>query len=237
MNTLVTRPRFFGPAALALSAFIVAAFARTYYLRFLGDLPPLGVLLHLHGAVFTAWLVVFIVQTRLVARRRIDMHRKLGIASVGLAVLVALVGVAAAVDAAVRVPLRPTGLTGAQFTIVPLTTIALFAAFVSLGIVFRKRAALHKRFMVLAMIAVLSPATSRLIALFGVREYSMMIQLIVPALFVAWCLFADWRAGRGVHAVYVIGGAVIVASWPIRQMIAKTAPWQTVGEWIVRSAS
>jgi len=229
MNTLVTRPRFFGPAALALSAFIVAAFARTYYLRFLGDLPPLGVLLHLHGAVFTAWLVVFIVQTRLVARRRIDMPRKLGIASVGLAVLVVL--------AAVRIPLRPTGLTGAQFTIVPLTTIALFAAFVSLGIVFRKRAALHKRFMVLAMIAVLSPATSRLIALFGVREYSMMIQLIVPALFVAWCLFADWRAGRGVHAVYVIGGAVIVASWPIRQMIAKTAPWQTVGEWIVRSAS
>lgn len=102
--TAMPRPRFFGFAALALSGFMVLGFSRTYYLRGLSELPPLDTLLHLHGIVFSAWLVAFIVQTRLVARGRIDLHRKLGFASVGLAVLVVILGVAAALDTAVRVP-------------------------------------------------------------------------------------------------------------------------------------
>jgi hypothetical protein len=46
----------------------------TYYFRFLTDLPPLTTLVQLHGAVFTAWLLVFVAQTRLVAARRVDLH-------------------------------------------------------------------------------------------------------------------------------------------------------------------
>ena len=229
----VVRPRFFGIAAFALSAFMVAGFARTYYLRPAFDLPPLSALLQFHGAVFTAWLAVFILQTRLVAWGRVDLHRKLGIAGVAVAVLVVILGIAAGVDAGMRKPMRPSGLTGAQFVLIPLTTITLFAVFVALGIALRKRAALHKRLMVLAMIAILGPATARLLTLFGLQHYGMLFQIGVPALFVAWCLIADWRAGRGVHAVYAIGGFVIVASWPLRQWIAKTDAWRGVGEWIV----
>jgi hypothetical protein len=229
----VVRPRFFGVAALALSVFMVLSFARTYYLRPAFDLPALIPMLQLHGAVFTAWLIVFVVQTRLVASHRIDLHRTLGLWSVGLAALVVAMGVATAIDTAIRIPLRPSGRTGVQFLIIPLTTIALFAVFVTLGIALRKRAAAHKRLMVLAMIAILAPATTRLITLFGVRDYSMLVQIAVPSLFVAWCLIADWRAGRGVHAVYAIGGAIIIASWPLRNWIATTDAWRAVGEWLV----
>jgi hypothetical protein len=42
---------------------------------------------------------------------------------------------------------------------------------------------------------------------------------IVPALFVAWCLAYDWRKQRIVHPVYAIGGAALIASWPLRVMI------------------
>lgn len=104
-------------------------------------------------------------------------------------------------------------MTSAQFTIVSFTTITLFAVFVMLGVAFRKRPELHKRLMVLAMIAILAPATSRLIALFGMSDHFTAIHLAVPSLFVAWCVLADWRAGRGVHAAYAIGGPIIVASW------------------------
>jgi hypothetical protein len=229
----VVRPRFFGVAALALAAFMVVAFARTYYLRGMFELPPLIPMLQVHGAVFTAWLIVFIVQTRLVAAHRVDLHRKLGLWSVALAALVVVIGVATAIDTAIRIPLRPSGRTGVQFLIIPLTTIALFAVFVTLGIALRRRAAAHKRLMVLAMIAILAPATTRLITLFGVRDYSMLVQIAVPSLFVVWCLVADWRAGRGVHAVYAIGGAIIIASWPLRTWIGTTDAWRRIGEWIV----
>ena len=36
------------------------------------------VLVHLHGLVFTAWLALFIAQTRLIAAHRVDLHMKLG---------------------------------------------------------------------------------------------------------------------------------------------------------------
>jgi hypothetical protein len=43
--------------------------------------------MQLHGAVFTAWLLVFIAQTRLIAAHRVDLHMKLGIAAVVLATI------------------------------------------------------------------------------------------------------------------------------------------------------
>jgi len=229
----VVRPRFFALVALALCGFVVIGFARTYYLRSLFNLPPLRGLLHLHGIVFTAWLAVFIAQTRLVAAGRMDLHRRLGLASIALVVLVIVLGVATAVDSGIRTPIRRTGLTGAQGTIVPLTSIALFTLFVSAALWFRRRAALHKRLMVLAMIAALTPATARLIAFAGLREHAMFVQLAVLTMFVAWCFLADWRSSGRVHPVFVVGGLAIVVSWPLRWWVARTEWWTAIGNWIV----
>src|SRR5678816_3371615 len=84
----VVRPGFYRHMAIALSLFVIIGFSRTYYLRFLTDLPPLDTLMHLHSVVFSAWLLVFIAQTRLVAAGRVDLHMKLGIAALALAVVV-----------------------------------------------------------------------------------------------------------------------------------------------------
>ncbi len=50
----------------------------------------------MHGAVFTAWLALFIAQTQLVAARRLDLHMRLGVAGIALAVLTVAAGLAAA---------------------------------------------------------------------------------------------------------------------------------------------
>ena len=84
----VTRSRFYPMIAFALAAFVIVGFSRTYYLRFLYDLPPMTLLVHLHGLVFTAWMALFVVQTRFVAANRVDLHMKLGIAGVVLAGLI-----------------------------------------------------------------------------------------------------------------------------------------------------
>jgi hypothetical protein len=49
----IVRSRFYSHVALALAALIVVAFARTYYLRFMSDLPPLSRLMQVHGLLFT----------------------------------------------------------------------------------------------------------------------------------------------------------------------------------------
>lgn len=230
----VARPRFYPLIAAALAMFTIVGFSRTYYLRFLSDLPPMTLLVHLHGVVFTAWLALFVVQTRLVAAHRVDLHMKLGIAGVVLAVLIVLVSFATIAANSVIPRVRPSGLSPSQFTAVGLTSAGLFATFVALGIAFRRRATLHRRFMVLAMIAVLGPPTSRLLTLFGLREYSSYLGPLGAALFITWCLVHDWRRHRIVHPVYAMGGGVILASMPLRLMAGRSEWYQPIGDWIAR---
>ena len=230
----VARARFFALIALALAVFTVIGFSRTYYFRFLTDLPPLSTLVHLHGAVFTAWLLVFVAQTRLVAAHRVDLHMKLGIAAVVIAVLVITVGFLTMAVKANEPRIHPSGLTPPQFTVVGMTSLGMFAVFVALGIAMRRRADVHKRLMVLAMIAVLTPPSSRVLTMLGLREYWVYLVPIIPALFIAWCLASDWRRYRRVHPVFVVGGAVIVGLWPLRLMMGRSEWYQPIGEWIAR---
>lgn len=230
----VARSQFYPWIAIALAIVIIAGFSRTYYLRFLSDLPPMTVLVHLHGLVFTAWLALFVAQTRLIAAHRVDWHMKLGIAGVVLAATIILVGLWTVVVGAGTPRVRATGLTNAQHTMVGITSIGLFAAFIALGVATRRRSAVHKRYMVLAMIAILSPASSRLMSTFELFEYAYYFVPAVAAAFVIACLVYDWRRHRVVHPAFVIGGAVIVASWPLRYIAARAEWYQPIGEWIAR---
>jgi hypothetical protein len=230
----VVRSRFYPWIAIALSLVVIAGFSRTYYLRFLYDLPPLTTLVHVHGLVFTAWLALFIVQTRLIAASRVDLHRKLGIAGIALAAAVIVLGVWTLVVGAAVPRVRATGLTNTQHTLVGLTSIGLFTVFVALGVITRRRGGLHKKFMVLAMIAILSPAVARLIVMMGMLQYINVAVPGVVAAFVVACLVHDWRQRRIVHPALVIGGLVIAASWPWRYSAARADWYQPIGEAIAR---
>ena len=230
----VVRPAFYRHMAIALSLFVIVGFSRTYYLRFLTELPPLETLVHLHSIVFSAWLLVFIAQTRLVAAHRVDLHMKLGVAAVVLAVAVVAISFATTAVKATMPRIHPSGLTPPQFTIVGIMSLVLFTGFLGLGIAFRRRAAYHKRFMVLAMIGVLTPAASRIITQSGLREHWTYLVPIFPAIFVAWCLAYDWRKHGIVHPVFALGGAALIVSWPLRLVIGRSEWYQPVGEWIAR---
>src|ERR1044071_9515795 len=76
---------FYTGMSAAFVVTVFAGFARTYYLRPFFDARPLVTVLHLHGLVFTSWILLLVVQTALVAKRRTDVHRRLGVAGGGLA--------------------------------------------------------------------------------------------------------------------------------------------------------
>lgn len=62
--------------------------------------PSLDWLLHVHGALMTAWLALFITQSILVETARTDVHRKLGLSGGVLASAIVVVGPIVAVHAA-----------------------------------------------------------------------------------------------------------------------------------------
>jgi hypothetical protein len=228
----VVRNRFYAAVALALALLVFAGFARTFYFRAWFDVPPITVLLYLHGIAFTSWFVLFVIQTRLIAAQNYRTHMQLGIAGIVVATLVVIFGFATAIVSAAAPRVRPMGMNSQQFVLVPLVGITLFAVLVALAVVFRRRAQLHKRFMVLAMIAVLGPPVARLIAVTQTGDYFGPIQMAVAATLVAWCLASDWVKYRIVHPVYSIGGAILLISLPVRILIAQTPAWESVGRWL-----
>lgn len=228
----VIRNRVYLALALGLALFVFIGFARTYYLRPLFQVPPITWLSHVHGILFTAWVVLFVIQVRLISRQNYRTHMQLGIAGMVIAALVFVVGIVSTIaSAAVQGP-RPMGMNPAQFTILPASSILFFGGLVLAAFLLRRRAQLHKRLMVLAMIAVLGPPGARLIRAFDLGQDFLAIQMSVTAFFVICALVADWLRHRTIHAVYAIGGTLLVISWPLRMWFGRTPAWESVGQWL-----
>jgi hypothetical protein len=228
----VARPRFYPLFATALALVVFAGFARTLYLRYWFDVPPLTQVTLLHGLVFSAWMVLFVVQTRLIAAHQVRAHMRLGILGVGLAALVFVFGVATAILSASATRPRPMGMTSPQFAFVPLSLIVMFMGLVIAAVLLRRRPQLHRRLMTLSMITILPPATARLINLFGGAPDFLVLQTSFTALFVVCCVAYDGFKNRVLHPVYVFGGAFLVLAWPLRAWFARTPAWEQVGNWM-----
>ena len=83
---------FFLAMAVFLTVAMVVGFANTYFLAglFRAKLP--GILIHIHGVVFTLWFVVLLAQSALATVHRVDLHRRLGIAGVVIASVMVPIG-------------------------------------------------------------------------------------------------------------------------------------------------
>lgn len=93
---------FFSGMALLLATAVFAGFARTYYLAGVFGVPLPSFIIHLHGAAFSIWIGLFVTQTTLVAARRVDLHRRLGVLAFIWACLMIVLGVLAGMDALAR---------------------------------------------------------------------------------------------------------------------------------------
>ena len=72
--------RFYLGMAIAIAITVFVGFFRSYYLKGWYGAPEMSRVLHLHGALFTTWVLFFVAQTALVASGRTYLHRRMGIA-------------------------------------------------------------------------------------------------------------------------------------------------------------
>jgi hypothetical protein len=224
---------FYTGMAVAVVITVFAGFARTYYLRPYFGTPSLTPLLHLHGAVFTSWLVLFLVQTSLVAAHRTGIHRRLGIAGAVIAVLMVLIGTATAIIRAKVVEVPPGAPSPLVFLTIPLGDMLVFALLVGAGFYFRRRGDMHKRLMLLATISILPAATARLPFAF-IQQVGPLAFFGLADLFIVVCLLYDLVARGRIHRATVWGGLVLVISHPLRLMIGNTQAWLAFATWLTQ---
>ncbi|HEY7612897.1 MAG TPA: hypothetical protein VH764_07875 [Gemmatimonadales bacterium] len=214
--------RFYVGIALAIVITVFAGFAPTYYLRAYYQSTPLGGLRHLHGVVFTAWVLLFLVQSTLISARRVALHRRLGVGGAVLAALVVAVGTTTAIVQASE-GRSPLGVPPLSFLAVPLFDMVVFAGLVATGIWHRRRADTHKRLLTLATISLLAAPIARLP--FGAAMVGLPGVFALADLFIVTCIVYDLATLRRVHPATLWGGLAIVISQPLRLAISGTAVW------------
>jgi hypothetical protein len=239
-NEVITRRRrkrlFYTGMAVMIVATVFAGFSRTYYLRQYFGTPQLTPLLHLHGFVFTSWLFLYLTQTALVSVKRTDIHRRLGIVGGALAVLVFVVGTLTAIIRAKQAAVSTGDAAPLVFLMIPLADMLVFAMLVGAGFYYRRRADVHKRLMLLATIAMLPAATSRLPFAF-IEQVGPLAFFGLADLFVFVCLLYDLITQRRPHRATIWGGLLIILSQPLRYVIGGTHAWLTFANWLTQWAA
>jgi hypothetical protein len=222
--------RFYVGMAIAITITVFAGFSRSYFLKSWYGTRELSGLLHIHGLIFTTWVLFFLAQTVLVATGRTYLHRRMGIGGAVLAVLVVIVGTAVAINRAKTGVSPIPGVSSLGFLAIPLFDMVVFGALVGTALYFRRQLETHKRLMTLSMISLLAAPIARMNFLplppgpptfFGLAD-----------LFIVAMLVFDLSTRGKVHPATIWGGLLVVASQPLRLMISGTAPWLAFASWL-----
>lgn len=231
--------RFFTSMALVVALVVFVGFAPSYYLKPIFGVEPtsgrLTALHHVHGVIFTSWIVLLIAQTVLVKRRRTDLHRRLGVVGMVLALLMLALGFYMQL-ADLKKGITVAGVPPVAFFGVAVADLVVFAVMLGAGFYFRRRPDVHKRLMMLATISILTPATARFALL-------ALTFIPIPGLFLGWltldvlivaCAVFDYHTLGRVHRATLIGGLFIVLSEPLRLVLANTSLWQQFAAWLMQ---
>lgn len=217
---------FFTGAGLVVAIVTFIGFAQSYYLsRWLeppANAPRITALLAIHAAVFTAWVILMVVQPMLIALKNRKLHRKLGYAGAGIAASMVIFGNLAAITA------MDGGFVGFgnphAFYAIPFFDINSFAVVITLAILWRNRAETHKRLVLLANVAILSAAVAR-IPLPAVQDGAPFTFILLPFLIVLAGAFYDKFSRGCVHPVWIWGGGGLLIAKLIPLPLMGSGPW------------
>lgn len=149
--------RFFQITAIWYAVTIFWAFAPSFYLVKLSeDSDPVPTHLIVHGTVFTLWILLFVIQVFLIRSKNYQLHKILGI--FGLIVMIAMVPTGL-FPVVYKVHSGGTDITGGGHNVFRFFFCYLFFAFAFYN---RKKAFLHKRYMLACMVMLMGAAIFRM---------------------------------------------------------------------------
>jgi hypothetical protein len=229
---------FYGSVAVSMALIALVGFAPTFYLRLFSDRPmatfgvghPFTRLIYIHGALFTAWVALFVVQTALVSAHRVALHRRIGIGGAVLAAAMIVVATMTALAAAKRGP-GPAGMSSLAFLAIPLFDMVMFTTFITAALVLRRKKEAHKRLMLLAYVSIIAAPAARLP---GLLPLGPLAFYGIAFVFLAAGIIYDLVSRRRVHPAYIWGGTLLVLSVPLRLAISGTANWMAIAQALTR---
>jgi len=192
---------------------------------FKAPLPSL--IIHIHGVVFSSWILLLLAQTSLVAVGRVDLHRPLGLLGFGLACLLVIVGLLAATDSLARhFAAGEPGVGAGAFYAIPITDMLIFATLIYFAFRQRFNPSAHKRLILIATITLLDAAFGRWpipVAWWDLR----VAQMCCYALLLLLIAYDLWST-RKVQRPTLFASLLLVVLQQVPGPIGRTVPWQSL---------
>ncbi|MGA2747093.1 MAG: hypothetical protein ABSE44_20520 [Candidatus Sulfotelmatobacter sp.] len=192
--------------------------------------PAMLVIVVAHSSAIFAWFVMFFVQSVLISTHNRRLHMTLGWGVVGIA---ALIVVTAPLVALRSIQVAPQQVIfdwpGPQFLLVMYSEIALFAAFITIGVLNRKRPRIHRPMMLLASLAIVSGATARIAQVNSIFGLHLWVALFGPIVTLGVLLLVVRAAlTRSFDRQFALGLAVMAMVTLVAGRLAMTSVW---GDW------
>jgi hypothetical protein len=213
---------FFGGMAILLSASVALGFARTYFLAGFVHAPLANRIVHVHGIIFSLWFVLLLWQAFLISVGRLQWHRRLGLVTYGLALLIVISGVQVATDSLRRGAHIGSFDVSVSYAISVMDMVA-FAIVIFASYSARERPDAHKRYILFATLSIVDAAIDR----WPYREMGMDFSahtsiyisfLLLPVIY-------DLISLHGIHPSTRWAGPLVYLLNTFRIPIGKTQLW------------
>ena len=178
----------------------------------------------MHGICGTAWFALLVWQAWLARQGRIVDHRKVG-AWAPWMVLVVVLSALWVIVTNLRLPMTGSGLPRHVGLVIQAGTIGWFVGLFFYGWIRRDRPDVHKRAMILATIAMMAPAFSRISRLFRDGGPPPIDSAFLATFFIGALALYDWRSLRRIHPVTLWAGLGYLAWVAVRVPLGKSDAW------------
>ncbi len=245
------RTRFYLGLAFVCAIIAIGGFAPSYWLQLPAGTFKGTPLLHIHGALATAWVLFLISQSMLVTRGAIARHRDWGLLGISLASVLTVVAMMVAIQAMTEKLADGAGDPVRSFLIVPMTGILMFAGFTAAAVANFRSPDWHRRFMIVGTVALLGAAMARVFFFFavgagpGIRPGMMpapppaamplISGLLLELILVAGMVYDKRQHGR-IHPAWIYGLVIMTAVTLLRVPVGETDLWLAIADWLARIA-
>jgi hypothetical protein len=233
------REWFYPSMAVFAMLFCIAAFGPS--VAYTAARPgPLSGMLAVHGIIYFTWLLIFCAQAILVKAGKLALHRRLGTLSAIVAAVMVVQGYQTTIAMARRgfdvsgdLAIQSDPLAATAF---PLLDIAMFAGLVVAAYLYRRRPAIHKRLMLLAIFGGLMPAPiAHLTGHFGFFRDKPILTPVIVGAFLAVSAIHDRIATRRIHPVSLWVALVLFALDNFcAAVVLPSAAWHLFASRLVR---
>jgi len=211
--------------SLVMARLVVWGFSRTVDASLFHAKPARPLLLWMHGAAFSTWVLFFIAQSTLIRVRKVSIHRTLGWFGAGLATVMVVLGLTIAV-VMTRFDMLVLHQRGVDsFLSIPFWDMLVFGTCIALAILWRKKPEYHRRLVFVATCELMDAAIGRFDFWFNHSIFYVGLDFLI-VLGVVRDLVVDGR----IHKVYLYALPVLVVGQSITVYLWRANPawWQAV---------